>query len=278
MIIDEVRSGLRSGERALQRALQRRFERRLGIETLQSEGLTQFGLDPRNRVHYVASPVISLPRVLTRLGEREYGVFADLGSGKGQALVVAAQLPYERIVGVELSAELNAIAGRNLDRVQSNRRCRNLELVTSDALAWPIPSDLSVIYLYCPFIDDVFRGVFERIFASYDAHPRPLFVVYSYPWEHNWLMRTGRCATIDANSSRWPTRPGWWESGDVIVTYQVVPLCGSRAATPLHQQRLGWRKAMEQWSRPNETHFKLRPPDGPPLESHGASKPPDRSG
>jgi SAM-dependent methyltransferase len=267
LIIDYVRGRLRAADRALQRTLQRRFERRLGLDTFRVAGLTELGLDRSDRVHYVASPATALPRVLKRLGDREYGAFADLGSGKGQALVIAARLPYRRVTGVELSAELNAIARRNLDRVQPTLRCHDFELVTGDALAWPIPCDLSVVYLYCPFIGDVFARVLERIFASYDACPRPLFVVYAYPWEHNWLVMTGRVATIDVNPAIWPTRPGWWENDHVIVTYQVVPPDGSCDATPLPRRGIGWRRAMEHWSRANGTGFEIHPPDGPPLYS-----------
>src|ERR1019366_9273060 len=40
--------------------------------------------------------------------------FIDLGSGKGRTLLMASAYPFRRIVGVELLAELDAIARQNI--------------------------------------------------------------------------------------------------------------------------------------------------------------------
>jgi hypothetical protein len=42
--------------------------------------------------------------------------FVDIGSGKGRALLVASELPFAKIVGVELSYELHLIAQENIRR------------------------------------------------------------------------------------------------------------------------------------------------------------------
>ena len=42
--------------------------------------------------------------------------FVDMGSGKGRALLVASELPFAKIVGVELSQELHQIAEENVRR------------------------------------------------------------------------------------------------------------------------------------------------------------------
>ncbi len=41
-------------------------------------------------------------------------VLVDLGSGKGRVLLVAQEVPFKRIVGVEWSSELHAVAEKNL--------------------------------------------------------------------------------------------------------------------------------------------------------------------
>ena len=49
-------------------------------------------------------------------------VFVDYGSGKGRTLLVAAEFPFKKIVGVEIAQELHAIAGKNVDQYRGNNR------------------------------------------------------------------------------------------------------------------------------------------------------------
>jgi hypothetical protein len=44
-----------------------------------------------------------------------------LGSGKGRALLVASELPFAKIIGVELSRELHRIAEQNLGAIDRHR-------------------------------------------------------------------------------------------------------------------------------------------------------------
>src|SRR3990172_4635695 len=56
----------------------------------------------------------------TTLGDPERGPnaysFVDIGAGKGRALLLASELPFRKVIGVELSAELAAIAQDNAKR------------------------------------------------------------------------------------------------------------------------------------------------------------------
>src|ERR1700719_3166712 len=40
--------------------------------------------------------------------------FVDIGAGKGRALLLAAELPFRKVIGVELSEELARIAQKNI--------------------------------------------------------------------------------------------------------------------------------------------------------------------
>jgi SAM-dependent methyltransferase len=42
--------------------------------------------------------------------------FVDVGAGKGRALLLASELPFRKIIGVELSAELSSMAQNNVSR------------------------------------------------------------------------------------------------------------------------------------------------------------------
>ena len=45
----------------------------------------------------------------------ERTAFVDIGAGKGRAMLLAAEMPFRRIVGVELHPQLAAVARRNLE-------------------------------------------------------------------------------------------------------------------------------------------------------------------
>jgi predicted RNA methylase len=149
-------------------------------------------------------------------------VFVDLGSGKGKALLVAGRLPYRRVVGVELDADLAECAKRNIEHARPKLQADLVESEISNVLEWHIPDDASTVFMCNPFFGQTFRDVALRIFDSYDLNPRRLHIVYEHPWEHDWLASTERVVVESVRSSTWPNRRRWRESGDVIVTYHVT--------------------------------------------------------
>jgi SAM-dependent methyltransferase len=105
-------------------------------------------------------------------------VFVDFGSGKGRALMLASEFPFERIVGVEFSPELTKVARRNLERFRSERQqCRAFEVVCTDAVDYEIPQAPTVLYFYNPFRAPVLRRVLSGVRASLEAAPRPTYAV-----------------------------------------------------------------------------------------------------
>ena len=64
----------------------------------------------------------------------EQEVLVDYGSGKGRVLVVAAELGIQRIVGIEFSPGLVAIAKCNLERYRARTGDgRTISLITANA-------------------------------------------------------------------------------------------------------------------------------------------------
>ncbi len=238
------------------------------METTGKEGLDERGLAGEDRIYHAASPTITLRRALERAGAGPADVFADIGSGKGHALLVAGQLPYRKIIGVELAEDWNRIAEENVERAKSRLACKDYEFVTADALEWPIPDDLTLVYMYCPFLGGTFEAFLDRLVAAHDAHPRPMQVVYGYPFEHNRIARHERFAVTDVNSANWPRRPGWWGSDHMIVTYKL--LAPGEEPPPQNTSGYRQREALAQWSKPNDVRFELHPPDGPPIYSQPA--------
>lgn len=108
--------------------------------------------------------------------------FIDLGSGKGRALLLAAEYPFRRIIGVEVQPELHAIAEENIREFESPAKlCDDIESVAMDARDFELPNEPLVLYLFNPFPEYVMRAVAENIERSLREHPRPMFVIYNTP-------------------------------------------------------------------------------------------------
>jgi SAM-dependent methyltransferase len=206
---------------ALSRAASTVLDGVLNVDTTGGVDLADLGLDAPDRVSYRAGGWLDLLRVL-RPGEVGPGdAFLDLGSGKGRMLLLAARYPFRRIIGVELSESLTAIARRNLARSRLRPRCRDIELVTGDALDFAIPDDITVVYLFNPFRDAIFDGVVRRLEESVDRRPRSVRVIYRNPIYNDRLLRSGRFRTMRVSLGLRPSRA--WRERTAVRLYVLEP-------------------------------------------------------
>jgi hypothetical protein len=106
----------------------------------------------------------------------------DYGSGKGRVLLVAAAYPFKRIVGVEFSRELHEVAQANIRRLRPRPRCPRIESVHTDALAFSLPLEPLVIFMFNPFGPSVLAPLMEGIRCSLLAHPRDAWLIYVSPF------------------------------------------------------------------------------------------------
>ena len=258
-----LRAGLQWASRQLEEGGQRAFERYYGVETAEHVYLDEFGLEGRGRVFYEGAAWLPLRRAIAPLRPGPQDVFVDIGSGKGQALIVAGRFRFGRVIGVELAEDLTKVARRNLDRARPKLSVNTFELVTSDAEEWEVPDDVSVVFMYCPFVGDAFTAVIDHLLESHDRNPRPLHLVYAFPWEHNRLLASGRFEVVDIHPAQWPSKPWWPWSSWVMPTYRVLArgeVPSGRPKRPLTPLR---RKALQRWSQPTDQHFSLvRPGQG----------------
>jgi SAM-dependent methyltransferase len=159
------------------------FDRRFGTDTATSIPAWRLSdVSSANRVHatnYVASREkdVSMLFGMLPIQAKDY-VFVDFGSGKGKVLLLAGEYGFKKIIGVEFSPSLHAIAEANIERYKSvsSRNC-TIESVCQDAAEFAIPSENLVIFLYGPFHEPVFRSVIARLRDSLEAHDRTIFVV-----------------------------------------------------------------------------------------------------
>jgi hypothetical protein len=168
------------------------FER--GVDTAEPEvELDHFHPD---RTHYLPSGWRDLRRALPRGAVGPTDVFADFGSGKGRIVYEAAKYPFARVIGVEISAKLNEVARRNIERNRHKLVCRDVELVTSDAADFEVPDDLTIVYLYHPFGGETFEKVMGNIIRSLNRNPRRLTLIYQLPLNEDRILATGRFELI----------------------------------------------------------------------------------
>lgn len=196
-------------------------ERRHGIRTSGEVSLAQLGLTRTGRTDYKASPWFTLRRALPKASVNSGDVFLDLGCGMGRVVFqAAARYPFRRVIGVELSPDLLAIARRNIAANTKRLRCSNVELVCSDVLDYQIPDDVTVVFLYNPFRGDVFSVVLSHLLASVDRKFRPLRVIYANPVEHDMLLAAGRFRQVKRIRGMRPD-PEWSRSNSVHI-YEVT--------------------------------------------------------
>jgi SAM-dependent methyltransferase len=110
-------------------------------------------------------------------------VFLDYGAGLGRVLILAAMLPFKRVIGVELSPILAAKARDNLSNANARLLCKNVEVIVADAAAFELPRDVTTIYFNNPFAGEILEKVLKKIEMSYREAPRSMRLVCNLPQE-----------------------------------------------------------------------------------------------
>src|ERR1035438_1747869 len=245
-------------QRALEHLQQRLFDSWLGVSTQESGQPTrQPGLvESGDNRPYDGCQWLPVRRALRDLAPCSSEVSVDLGAGKGKFLLIAGRLPYQAVTGIEIDEDLALWATRNIEQSKRRLRAQVVECITADVMEWPIPDDASVIFMYNPFIGPTFRTAVSHIFESYDRRPRKLHIVYDYPWEHDWLLSTGRVVVDNVWPRSWPARLRRWLDGNVIVSYRVGSQKEREHPSPqMRGPSFRSRLALQRWSMPNDQRF-----------------------
>jgi hypothetical protein len=112
---------------------------------------------------------------------REF-TFIDIGSGKGRVLMMAADYPFHRILGVELLPALHRVAQKNLGFYKSDsQQCFALEAVRGDACKLIFPAEPAVVYLFNPLTESELIEVMTNLDNSLSQSPRAVYLLYHNP-------------------------------------------------------------------------------------------------
>ena len=172
----------------------KRFDRRFHVDTAGILKPIELQSDPRFKDSnwYAPTATTSFFRMLRQIKVdfRKF-VFIDFGCGKGKALLLASQLPFKQIVGIELWPELFSVAEKNLKSYSGKRQCSEFRLHQMDASEFPIPSEPGIYYFFDPFREEVMRKVLDNMRRSLAAAPRESYVVYCEPERPDILDQSG---------------------------------------------------------------------------------------
>lgn len=94
-------------------------------------------------------------------------VFVDLGCGKGRSLLIAAEVGFKAIIGVEHSSKLSTTAAKNAKQLERKTGYSRIEVATGDARNWTPPADHNLlIYMFNPFVPALIKECIETLSAS----------------------------------------------------------------------------------------------------------------
>lgn len=196
---------------------------RRGVSTAGEVPDQVLGLENSQHHAYVATDYQMLRTALDNIQIGPEDVFVDIGSGKGRVVLLAAEHPFRRVMGVEISPLLDEIARQNAARARG-LKCRDIELVQADATNWKVPDDATVLFFFNPFDGEVLARVCDNIKQSLADTPRRITIIYvradkfferEIDWEQ-WLVRVKELPYSDGKIAIYENKsdPGPQEMGE----------------------------------------------------------------
>ena len=118
--------------------------------------------------------------------------FVDIGAGKGRAMLLAAEMPFRKVIGVELNEELAHIAQRNAARWSRIAHLNSkIRVLRRDAMEFTWPRTPLLVYLNNPFDCALVEELATRLAASAEKGHGPIDLLYVNPGCADSLIRGG---------------------------------------------------------------------------------------
>lgn len=184
LVVLAQREGWRVVFQSLRHRLNERFyEWWFRVETYQEVQADELGFTSAENHWYAATDYHSLFKVLATLRpDSTHDVFVDYGSGKGRALIIAAAPGrFRRVIGVEISESLVAVARQNIHAALPRLRCKDIIVEQKGADQYQVPDDVTYAYFCNPFHGITLRETFRRLQESVLRRPRSIVIICRLP-------------------------------------------------------------------------------------------------
>jgi Histone methylation protein DOT1 len=119
--------------------------------------------------------------------------FIDIGAGMGRAVMLAAEMPFRSVIGVEMHQTLVRIARKNLTLWRkTGHMCTSARILQEDAAAFQFPKGPCIAFLFNPFGDVVMRRFLRHCKQGFDKRPGELDLLYvNHEQEHVFEQQKG---------------------------------------------------------------------------------------
>jgi hypothetical protein len=171
--------------------------------------LDSLGVNDPDAVHYAPSPYLGFFKAIKLVRvDLPSSTFVDYGAGLGRIVICAATLPFKRVIGVELVAELNRRARLNIAKARARFSCKDISVVTTNATQWRVPPDANVFHLYNPFVNETLRATVAELARSLRESQREAWIVFGPSLQMVRLLSAGEIIPLSwqkwSGNVRWP--------------------------------------------------------------------------
>jgi hypothetical protein len=129
--------------------------------------------------------------------------FIDFGAGMGRAVMLASELPFREVVGVELNPTLAGIARKNLALWRkAGRALAPIRMVCRDAADFRFPEGPCVAFLFNPFGAPVMRRLLGAMATSFAGRAGQLEILYANNEQESVLRRQAGLTRLFAGQVR----------------------------------------------------------------------------
>ena len=106
--------------------------------------------------------------------------FIDLGAGMGRGMLLAAQMPFREVIGVELHPDLAEVAQKNIKEWERAGRARcPMRIVCADVTQFKFPKNPCVGYLFNPFRAPVLKALLKHIEREFASRSGQIDLLYA---------------------------------------------------------------------------------------------------
>ena len=133
----------------------------------------------------------------------ERTTFVDVGAGMGRAVLMAAEMPFKQVIGVELHPTLVRMARRNLTTWRKAGRAQApVRIVQADAVEFTYPAAPTVLFLFNPFSAIVMGRLLRTLARSIAQREGQLDILYVNNEQELQLQRARHLVQLFAGKVR----------------------------------------------------------------------------